>query len=89
MWRLLFVLLVFAACDGPAATAQLLGPEECGIGYQYRSPPEMLNCRANITVTRLNCWVAIPNVTPPGARVNVVWYWRSRDEAERGSNSAF
>ena len=110
MWRLLF-LLVFAACDGPAATAQLLGkqaahardtaqrkmraaiisagPEECGIGYQYRSPPEMLNCRANITVTRLNCWVAIPNVTPPGARVNVVWYWRSLDEEERGSNSAF
>ena len=65
------------------------GPEECEIGYQYRSLPEELNCRANITVTRLKCWVAIPTVIPAGTRVNVVWYWRSVEQAQSGSNAAF
>ena len=116
-WRLL-CLLVFAAYNGSAANAQLLGKkirlmkrlrvggmrviraklnirtvpagaDECLIGYQYRSPPEGLNCRANITVTRLNCWVALPTVIPAGTRVDVIWYWRSIDEAERGSNVAY
>ena len=49
----------------------------------------MLNCRANITVTRLDCWVALPTVIPPDIRVDVIWYWRSLHEAERGSNVAF
>ena len=115
--------LILAACNWPAARAQLLGKgllrmhaislttppcvrarccarshrvesfsagaEECGMGYQYMSPPEVLNCRANITVTRLRCWIAIPSVIPAGTSVNVLWYWRTLNEAERGSNAAF
>ena len=62
--------------------------EECGIGYQYRPPPEMMNCRANITVTRMECLIALPTIIPEDTRIDVVWYRRSIDEAQRGSDIA-
>lgn len=66
----------------------LTGPDQSGIGYQYRSPPEQLKCSANITVTRLDCWVALPS-TPLSTKVEVRWYWRSLVDADEGSITAF
>ena len=62
--------------------------DECGIGYQYRSPPELMSCRPNVSITRLDCLVALP--TPPdNTRVDIRWYWRSLQDGEGGSSVAF
>ena len=61
--------------------------DECMIGYQYRSPPEIHSCRANVEVNKLECWVAIPPLLPD-TRAEVLWYWRSLTAAQQGSNVA-
>ena len=65
----------------------LADADECGIGYQYRSPPNAFACRDNATVSRLDCHVALPPL-PPDMRADVLWYRRSLSDAELGSNTA-
>lgn len=71
-----------------SCTCSQTDANECGVGYQYRSPPEELLCKANITLTRLNCLVAFPSSTPINTRVEVRWYWRNLEDAAAGSNTA-
>ena len=62
--------------------------DDCEIRYQYRPPPEVLKCKANVDVTRLGCWVARPTTIPVNTRVEVRWYWRSLTDANIGLNTA-
>ena len=61
------------------------GADDCMIGYQYRSPPVSVTCSPNATVTRLDCWIALPTA-PSDTRVEIRWYWRS---LSGGSNTAY
>ena len=65
-------------------SALCVGSDECAVRYQYEFPPSLITCKANVSVIRLQCCVAMPNNT----RVQVLWYWRSRADTIGGSTSA-